>query len=80
MKKLALFFLFTLFFSALLAQPFNFNPTIKPVELKLFPYKAKDKAKDKGKMNVTRVKQVKDTLYYFVKGASIYSPVYVGVT
>ena len=31
-------------------------------------------------MNITRVTQVKDTLYYFVQGASIYSPVYVGLT
>lgn len=69
-------------FSLSNAQPFTLDPAIKPVELKLQPFnpKQKEREKEKGRINVTKVTQVKDTLYYFVQGASIFSPVYVGVT
>lgn len=60
------------------AQPFTLND-INPVELNLIPYK-KDDPKEKGRINVTTVTQVKDTMYFFVKGLSMYSPAYFGIT
>lgn len=61
------------------AQPFTLDPAIKPVSLVLHPFAPKDKPIQKGRMSLTKVTQVKDTLFYVVEGASIYSPVYVGV-
>ncbi len=68
--------------TAVNAQPFNMDSSINPVELKLKPFKPtnKDSVLQKGRMSIMKVTQVKDTLYYFVQGASIFSPVYVGVT
>lgn len=59
------------------AQPFTLNKNIKPVELKLIPYKQKDSAFN-GKINITTVTQKEDTLYFFVKGLSMYQPTYIG--
>lgn len=58
------------------------DTSINPMEIKLRPFKPnnKDSVFQKGKLNIVRVNQMKDTLYYFVQGASIYSPVYVGLT
>lgn len=61
------------------AQPFTLDDRIQPIELNLVDYKKSDTLK-KGRMNITDVTQVKDTLYYFVKGASIYSPIYFTIT
>lgn len=61
------------------AQPFNLNDNIKPVELMLVDYK-KDDPKAKGKINITEITQVQDTLYFFIKGFSMYSPAYFGIT
>lgn len=76
----ALIFLF--FVAKGFAQPFTLEENLNPVELKLKPYKpsAKEREPEKGRINVTKVTQAKDTLYYFVQSASIYSPVYVGLT
>jgi hypothetical protein len=62
-------------------QPFNLDTSINPVEIKLRTFSLLTKIQPlmKGKMNILRVTQIKDTLHYFVQGASIYSPVYVGV-
>lgn len=62
------------------AQPFTLDPNIKPVELKLHKFNPAKEQKAKGRLNVTDVNQVKDTMYFFAKGISIYSPVYVGVS
>ncbi len=82
MRKCYLLLLMLVISASAMAQPFNLDTSINPVEIKLRPFKptTKDSALQKGKMNIMRVTQVKDTLYYFVQGASIYSPVYVGVT
>ena len=61
------------------AQPFNLNDNIQPIELQLIDFK-KDDAKQKGRINVTEVNQEKDTMYFFVKGLSMYSPAYFGLT
>jgi len=60
------------------AQPFNLKKEIKPTELSLIKFTPKD-VKKKGRINITKVVQVKDTAYYFVKKLSIYSPIVVSV-
>lgn len=61
------------------AQPFNLDDRIQPTELNLVDYK-KDDTLRRGKINITEVTQNKDTSYYFVKGLSMFSPVYFGLT
>jgi len=60
------------------AQPFTLD-NITPTELVMVNYKKEDTLR-RGMMNVTTVTQVKDTAYYFVKGLSMFSPVYFGLT
>lgn len=67
-----------LFITGLKAQPFTLD-SMKVTELNLYDYKPAN-VKVKGRLNVTTVTQVVDTMYYFVKGLSAYSPTYVGVT
>lgn len=74
-----LLFVLTLLSGGLLkAQPFTLD-NITPTELLLVDYK-KDDTLRRGMINVTTVTQVKDTAYYFVKGLSMFSPVYFGLT
>src|SRR5688572_17727791 len=61
------------------AQPFTLDERIKPKQLKLVDYR-KDDPKRKGRVNITEVTQESDTLYYFVKDISIYSPVFFSIT
>ena len=61
------------------AQPFSLDDRIQPTELNLVDYK-KDDTLRRGKINITEVTQNKDTAYYFVKGLSMFSPVYFGLT
>jgi hypothetical protein len=68
---------FVCFLFVVKAQPFTLNKNIKPVELTLIPYKAKDSVYN-GKINITTVTQKEDTLYFFVKGLSMYQPTYIG--
>jgi hypothetical protein len=76
--------IFLLFALALLsggllrAQPFTLD-NITPTELLMVDYKKEDTLR-RGLINVTTVTQVKDTAYYFVKGLSMFSPVYFGLT
>jgi LPXTG-motif cell wall-anchored protein len=53
--------------------------SVNVTELKLENFTAK-KSAIKGRINLTHVTQVKDTMYFFVKGLSVYAPTYVGVT
>ncbi len=62
------------------AQPFSLDENIKPIELNFIPVNPPKKPMAKGRMNVTIINQVVDTMYFFAKGFSMYSPVYVGVT
>lgn len=80
MKRFFSFLNLVIISSTIIAQPFNLDENIKPVELTLHTFNPPADPKAKGKLNVTEVTQVKDTLYYFARGISIYSPVYVGVT
>ena len=61
------------------AQPFTLDKNVKPTELLLIPYKNVKDSIWNGKINVTTVKQTVDTMYFFVKGLSIYQPIYIGV-
>jgi hypothetical protein len=61
-----------------IAQPFTLD-SINVTKLELYDYKPAD-TKVKGRLNVTTVTQVKDTMYYFVNGVSSYAPTYVSVT
>ncbi|RYY69624.1 MAG: hypothetical protein EOO13_08960 [Chitinophagaceae bacterium] len=56
------------------AQPYTLDKKVQPVLLNLIPYVAEDSAYN-GKINITDVKQVVDTSYYYVNGLSIYQPV-----
>lgn len=76
--KVLLFIAFCISFYTAKAQPFTLND-INPVELNLIDYKKND-PKEKGRINVTSVTQTKDTMYFFVKGLSMYSPAYFGIT
>jgi hypothetical protein len=62
------------------AQPFTLDNNIKPIELNFVNIDPPKKPTAKGRLNVTNITQVADTMYYFGKGFSTYSPVYVGVT
>ena len=61
------------------AQPFNLNERVQPIELNLVDYMKTD-SMAKGRINATQITQTSDTMYFFVKGLSIYSPVYFGIT
>ncbi len=61
------------------SQPFSLDDRIVPTELNLIDFKKEDTIQ-KGRINMTEVTQNKDTSYYFVKGLSMYSPVYFGLT
>lgn len=75
-----LFVIFSLLMQEkIIAQPFTLDERIQPRQLELVNYR-KDDPKRKGRINVTEVTQEKDTLYYFVKDISIYSPVYFSIT
>ena len=60
----------------LIAQPFSLTESVQPVELNLTEYKKDGDDKARGRISVNTYQQDKDTLYYFVKGLSIYSPTY----
>jgi hypothetical protein len=78
MKAMAILLITSLFGCIAMAQPFTLDKNIKPVELRLINYKAKDSMWN-GKINVSKIRQVKDSSYYVVKGLSIYQPVIIKV-
>lgn len=58
------------------AQPFNLTETVQPVELNFTEYKKESEDKAKGRISINALSQEKDTMYYFIKGLSMYSPTY----
>jgi hypothetical protein len=72
------FLLFSLCLKAIAQQPFTLDKNIKPIEIKLTDYKKGDLTMS-GKMGTLKVRQNKDTLYYYVKGAGIYQTVMVAI-
>jgi hypothetical protein len=80
MKKcLTILLLFVLLSGVSYAQPFNLDEKINPIELTLVKNPDSTGIK-KGRINVTNVTQVKDTMYYWVNTLSIYSPTYFGIS
>ena len=62
-----------------MAQPFTLDKKLKPVQLKLHKYNSPNEPKAKGRISISQTTQTDDTTFYFVKGASIYSPVYFSI-
>lgn len=58
------------------SQPFSLDPHIRPVELNFEEYKKEGEDKAKGRISMNNLTQEKDTMYYFIKGLSMYSPTY----
>lgn len=79
MKKILLIISLLLYLISVKAQPFTLDKKFKPVQLKLHKFNPPKEPKAKGRISISEITQTKDTLFYFVKDASIYSPVYVGL-
>ena len=79
MKKFLLITSLLFFSTVLLAQPFTLDKKFKPVQLKLQKYNPPKEPNAKGRISISQTTQTNDTAFYFVKGASIYSPVYFGI-
>ena len=79
-KRIPVLFVFLFITVNAIAQPFTMNPAIVPTELTMHPFKPAGEDKLNGNISITTVTQVKDTLYFFIKGFSIYSPAYAGIT
>jgi hypothetical protein len=60
----------------LMSQPFNLTESVQPIELNFTEYKKEGEAKAKGRVSMNTLSQDKDTMYYFIKGLSMYSPTY----
>lgn len=58
------------------AQPFSLDKAINPVELKLVDYTHAPDKKWNGKMAMADVTQVNEDSYFYVRGLSMYQPVY----
>ncbi len=76
MKILTALLFMILLNSAVQAQPFNLDKTIKPAELMLIDYVSKTNPKWNGKMAMSDVTQRNENSYFYVRGMSIYQPVY----
>ena len=77
-KIILIYFISCLFNQTTAQQPFTLDKNIKPVEIKLVDYKKGDPTMS-GKMGTLKVRQNKDTVYYYVKGAGIYQTVMVAI-
>ena len=62
-----------------MGQPFSLDERVQPTELNLVDFKKTDTLQ-KGRINMSEITQNKDTAYYFVRGLSMFSPVYFGLT
>ena len=66
--------------SKLRAQPFSLDERVVPVELSFRDFLKQGEAKPNGRIAQEVYEQEADTAYYFVKGLSMYSPTYVGLS
>lgn len=73
LKIILFYFISCLFNQTIAQQPFTLDKNIKPIELKLNKFQPKNKPNAWGKMGILKAYQVKDTVYYYCKGLSIYS-------
>lgn len=78
MKKKTYWLLVVLMLASvqLTAQPFNLTETVQPVELNFTEHKKEGDEKTKGRISINTLTQETDTMYYFIKGLSLYSPTY----
>lgn len=74
--RLLLFALLQMMQEKIMAQPFNLTETVQPVELNFTEYKKDGDDKAKGRISMNTLSQESDTMYYFIKGLSMYSPTY----
>lgn len=77
--KISRLLLFVLLFATnkkLIAQPFNLSESVQPFELTFTEYKKDDAEKANGRISMNKLTQDKDTMYYFIKGLSMYAPTY----
>ncbi len=74
--RLLLFILLVLVQEKIIAQPFNLTESVQPVELNFSEYKKDGEDKAKGRISLNNLTQDKDTMYYFIKGLSMYAPTY----
>lgn len=78
-RKIPILFVFVLMFMIklnVIAQPFNLTESVQPVELIFTDYKKEADEKAKGRISINTFTQELDTMYYFIKGLSMYSPTY----
>lgn len=78
MKTIKLIIFCVVVATKLAAQPFNLDKKIKPVEIKLHPFKRDSLTK--GKLGIVQVEQKQDTAYYFCKGMGIFNSTAVTVS
>jgi len=60
----------------LLAQPFNLDENVQPVELRWEDYTKPGEDKPNGRISINKLTQEKDTMYYFIKDLNMYAPTY----
>jgi hypothetical protein len=75
-KKTALVVCLAFIALALKGQPFTLDKDFKAQKLLLHKFNNPSEPKAKGRLSITTVTQTEDTLFFFVKDASIYSPVH----
>lgn len=82
MKTILKIFILSLaiFTQTIAQQPFTLDKNIKPIELKWVDYKDTKNPNLSGKVCFTKVTQNRDTAYYFVRGCSMYQPVFFAVS
>lgn len=80
MKPIPFFVIFFLMISfGLMAQPFSLDERVKPIELEFRDFNPKDSIQQ-GRISIASVQQTEDTMYFFARGMSIYSPVYASIS
>jgi hypothetical protein len=80
-KLFSILFLLLLIGKSSNAQPFTLDKNVKPIELRLIDYNGENGDTTwKGKVNFTTVTPKKDTTYFYVRGLSVYQPIYFSTT
>src|SRR5687767_8054993 len=59
-----------------IAQPFNLDENIQPVELNFTEHKKESEEKAKRRISINDLTQDKDTIYYFIKNLNMYAATY----
>jgi hypothetical protein len=59
-----------------MAQPFNLDENIQPVELVFTAHTKEGEEKARGRISINDLTQDKDTMYYFIKNLNMYAATY----